>query len=187
MLMRNSTRCPVALSLAVLIGLICSTRASAEGRCGGVLMATRTTVIKDRKEMVQKLGFYAIDGGLVMDGKSTCTSIRIECSKEARTCRTATAITMMSASMRQPEVIGVMMSDDYRVTEWTRDTISAEMHTPVDGTSYLHIAINDGAPDKAQVINITKSLIAKPGEWVTEVLTVANDPALEERLHPAQR
>jgi hypothetical protein len=66
------------LSLAVLIGLICSTRASAEDRCGGVLMATRTTVMKDRKEMVQKLGFYAIDGGLVMDGKSTCTSIRIE-------------------------------------------------------------------------------------------------------------
>jgi hypothetical protein len=60
-------------------------------------------------------------------------------------------------------------------------------HTPVGGTSYLHIAINDGAPDQAQVINITKSLIAKPGEWITEVLTVANDPALEERLHPAQR
>jgi hypothetical protein len=54
------------------------------------------------------------------------------------------------------------------------------------GTSYLHIAINDGAPDKAQVINMAKSLIAKPGEWITEVLTVANDPA-EERLHPAQR
>ena len=184
-LMRNSTRCPVALSLAVLIGLICSTRASAEGRCGGVLMATRTTVIKDRKEMVQKLGFYAIDGGLVMDGKSTCTSIRIECSKEARTCRTATATT--NAFMGRPQVIGVMMSDDYRVTEWTRDTISAEMHTPVGGTSYLHLAINDGAPDKVQVINITKSLIAKLGEWITEVLTVANDPALEERLHPAQR
>jgi hypothetical protein len=126
LLMRNNTRCPVALSLAVLIGLICSTRASAEDRCGGVLMATRTTVMKDRKEMVQKLGFYAIDGGLVMDGKSTCTSIRIECSKEARTCRTATATT---AFMGQPQVIGVMMSDDYRVTEWTRDTISAEMHT----------------------------------------------------------
>jgi len=78
--------------LAVLIGLICSTRTSAEDRCGGVLMTTMTTVMKDRKEMVQKLGFYAIDGGLVMDGKSTCTSIRIECSKEARTCRTASAL-----------------------------------------------------------------------------------------------
>ena len=142
-------------------------------------------MIKDRKEMVQKLGFYAIDGGLVMDGKSTCTSIRIECSKEARTCRTATATT--NAFMGRPQVIGVMLSDDYRVTEWTRDTISAEMHTPVGGTSYLHLAINDGAPDKVQVINITKSLIAKLGEWITEVLTVANDPALEERLHPAQR
>lgn len=185
--MRKNTRCPVALLLAVLIGLICITRASAEDRCGGVLMAIRTTVMKDRKEMVQKLGFYAIDGGLVMDGKSTCTTIRIECSKEARTCRTATAITHTQAAMGQPQVLGVRMSDDYTVTEWTRDTISAEMHTPVGGTSYLHIAINDGAPDKAQVINITKSLIAKPGEWITEVLTVANDPALEERLHPAQR
>ena len=76
----------------------------------------------------------------------------------------------------------------YRVTEWTRDTISAEMHTPVGGMSYLHIAINDRAPDQAQVINIVKSLIAKPGEWITEVLTVANNPALDEkRLHPAQR
>jgi hypothetical protein len=166
----------IALSLAVLIGLICSTRASAEDRCGGVLMATMTTVMKDRKEMVQKLGFYAIDGGLVMDGKSICTSIRIECSKEDRTCRTATATT--HAFIGQPRVIGVMMSDDYRVTEWTRDTISAEMHTPIGGMSYLHIAINDDAPDKVQVINIIKSFISKPpgGEWVTEVLTVANDP-----------
>jgi hypothetical protein len=37
--------------------------------------------------------------------------------------------------MGQPQVIGVMMSDDYRVTEWARDTISAELHTPVGGTS----------------------------------------------------
>ncbi len=105
-----------ALSLAVLIGLICGSGANAEDRCGGVLMAPMTTVMKDRKETVQKLGFYAIDGGLVMDGKSTCTSIRIECSKEARTCRTATAITQ--AAMGKAQVIGVMMSDDYRVTEW---------------------------------------------------------------------
>jgi len=89
----------------------------------------------------------------------------------------------------QPQVIGVMMSDDYKVTDWTRDTISAELHNVgvLGGTSYLHIAINDGTPDKAEVINITKSLIAKPGEWITEVLTVANDPAYEELLHPAQR
>jgi hypothetical protein len=183
--MRNNTRCPVALWLAVVIGLSCSPGASAEDRCGGVLMAIRTAVMKDRKEMVQKLGFYALDGGLVMDGKSTCTSIRIECSKEARTCRTATATT--NALMGQPQVMGVMMSDDYKVTEWTRDTISAEMQTPVGGMSYLHIAINDGAPDNAQVINVFKSLVAKPGEWVTEVLTVANDPAIEERLHPTRR
>jgi hypothetical protein len=162
---------------AVLLGLLCSTKASAEDHCGGVLMATRTVTMKDRKEMVQKLGFYAIDGGLAMDGKGTCTSIRIECSKVTRACPTATATT--NAFMGQPQVIGVMMSDDYRVADWTGDTISGEMHTPVGGTSYLHIAINDGAPDKAEVINITKSLIAKPGEWVTEVLTVANDPALE--------
>jgi hypothetical protein len=61
------------------------------------------------------------------------------------------------------------------------------MHTVLGGISYLHIAINDGAPDKVQVINIGKSLIAESAEWITEVLTVANDPALEERLHPAQR
>jgi len=171
-----------ALSLAVLIGLICGSGANAEDRCGGVLMAPMTTVMKDRKETVQKLGFYAIDGGLVMDGKSTCTSIRIECSKEARTCRTATAITQ--AAMGKAQVIGVMMSDDYRVTEWTRDTISAEMRTLVGGTSYLHIASNDCAPDRAQIISITKSLIAKPDEWVTEVLTIANDPALPQGQSP---
>jgi len=145
---------------------------------------SRTTAMKDRKEMVQNLGFYAIDGGLVMDGKSTCTSIRIECSKEACAFRTATATT--NAFMGQPQVIGVMMSD-YKVTKWTKDTISAEMHTPVGGTSYLHIAINDGAPDEAAVINITKSLIAKPGEWITEVLTVANDPAFEKLSHRTER
>jgi hypothetical protein len=65
--------------------------------------------------MVQKLGFYAIDGGLVgswTDGKSTCTSIRIECSKEARICRTATATA--NGFMGQPQAIGVMISDEYR-------------------------------------------------------------------------
>jgi hypothetical protein len=46
-----------------------------------------------------------------------------------------------------------------QVTDWTRDTISAEVHTVVGGTSYLHIAINAGAPDKAEAINITKSLM----------------------------
>ena len=169
----------------MFIGLVYSTtQAGAEDRCGGVLMAARTVTMTDRKEMVQKLGFYAMDGGLVMDGKSTCTSIRIECSKETRTCRTATATT--NALMGQPQVIGVMMSDDYRVTDWTKDTISAELNTAVGGTSYLHIPINDGTPDKAEVINIAKSLIAKPGEWITEVLTVANDRALEERLHRAR-
>ena len=71
-----------------------------------------------------------------------------------------------------------------QVTEWTRDTISAEMRTLVGGTSYLHIAINDGAPDRAQIISITKSLIAKPDEWVTEVLTIANDPALPQGQSP---
>jgi hypothetical protein len=67
-----------------------------------------------------------------------------------------------------------------------REPMGAVLRFTGSGTSYLHIAINDGAPDKAQVINMAKSLIAKPGEWITEVLTVANDPA-EERLHPAQR
>ena len=183
--MRTKARLLGALSITALLGLVYGTDASADDRCGGVLMATRTVTMKDRKDMVQKLGFYAIDGGLVMDGKSTCTSIRVECSKEARTCRTATATT--DAFMGQPQVIGVMMSDDYRVTDWTRDTISAEMHTAVGGTSYLHIAVNDGVPDKAEMINITKSFIDKPGEWVTEVLTVANDPALEKLMHPAER
>ena len=132
--------------------------------------------MKDRKQMVQTLGFYKIDGGLVMNGRSTCTSIRIECSKETRACRMATATT--NAFMGQPQVNGVMMSDDHRVTDWTRDTISAEQHNigVLGGTSYLRIAINDGAPDKAEVINITKSLIA-----------VGNDPGLEKLSHPAER
>src|SRR5271166_6103337 len=73
---RLTTRFLGSLSIAVLIGLVCSTtEIRAEDRCGGVLMATRTVTMKDRKEMVQKLGFYAIDGGLVMDGKSTCTPL----------------------------------------------------------------------------------------------------------------
>src|SRR5215472_15956489 len=103
--MRGSPRLLSVLWTAVLIGLIYSAEASADDRCGGVLMATRTVTMKDRKEMVQKLGFYAIDGGPVMNGQSTCTSIRIECSKAARTCRTATATT--NAFLGQPQVIGV--------------------------------------------------------------------------------
>jgi hypothetical protein len=50
---------------------------SRRGPLRRVLMATTTPAMTDRKEMVAKLDFYAIDGGLVMDGKSTCTSIRI--------------------------------------------------------------------------------------------------------------
>jgi hypothetical protein len=153
------------------------TEASADDGCGGVLMATRTTAMKDRKELVQKLGFYKIDGGLVMNGESTCTSIVIECLKANHTCRTATATT--NSLVAQAQVIGMFMSDDFKVTEWSNDTISAELHTPVGGTSYLHIAINDDTPDKAEVINITKSFIDKAGKWITEVLTVANDPALD--------
>jgi hypothetical protein len=67
------------------------------------------------------------------------------------------------------------MSDDYAITEWTRDTISAEMHTPGLATGYLHIVINDDVPDKAELISISKSFVAKPGEWITEVQTVEND------------
>src|SRR6266436_20769 len=129
--MRRNPRFLGAMWTAVLIGLIYSAEASADDRCGGVLMATRTTAMKDRKEMVQTLGFYKIDGGLVMNGQSTCTSIVVECLKANRTCRTATATT--NALLGQPQVIGVFMSDDYKVTEWTKDTISAEMHTPVGG------------------------------------------------------
>jgi hypothetical protein len=143
-------------------------------------MATRTTVMNDRKEMVQKLGFYAIDGGLVMNGESTCTSIRIECEKMTRSCRTATAITQ--PALGRAQVLGVIMSDDYKVEQWTNDTISAELHTPTGGTSYLHIAINDDVPDKVEIINIVKSFVAKPGEWVTEVMTVENDPYLSKLM-----
>jgi hypothetical protein len=183
--MRSNPRFLGALWAAMLLGLLCSPEARADD-CGGVLMATRTIGgIKDHKSVVQKLGFYKLDGGLVMDGKSTCTSIVIECLKETRTCRTATAVT--SSFSGQPHVVGVFMSDDYKVTDWTPDTISAEMHTSVGGTSYLHVVINDDAPDKVELINITKAFMGKPGEWVTEVLTVANDPAFEKLSHPTER
>src|SRR5215468_12111523 len=61
--------------------------------CGGVMGAHKTSVIKDHKEMIKKLGFYAVDGTVLQDGKSTCTSIRIECLKKEMICRTATAVT----------------------------------------------------------------------------------------------
>ena len=80
------------------------------------------------------------------------------------------------------------MSDDYKVTEWTKDTISAELHlTITGGTSYLHIVINDDVPDRAEIVNFKQSLVANPGEWVTEVLTVANDPALTKILEKKER
>jgi len=146
--MRNKTWLLDLLMIAAFLALVYSAEASADDRCGGVLMATRTVAMKDRKEMVQTLGFYKIDGGLVMNGESTCTSIVIECLRANHTCRTATAET--NAFFGRPHVLGVFMSDDYRVTEWTKDTISAEMHTPVGSTSYLHIAINDGTPRQSR-------------------------------------
>jgi hypothetical protein len=182
--MRN-THLVIALSIVALVGLVYSSEASADDRCGGVLMAVRGPVTKEHKTIVQKLGFYAIDGGLVTNGESTCTSIRIECVKETGTCRTATAVT--NSILGSPQVVGVFMSDDYKITEWTKDIISAELHAPVGGTSYLHIVINDGVADKVEIINITKSFIEKPSEWVTEVLTVENDPARAKLLHHTER
>jgi hypothetical protein len=171
----------LVLLMAALGGLVYSTQANANDLCGGVLMATRSPGTKDHKALVQKFGFYMIDGGLVMNGGSTCTSIHIECQKATYTCRTATAVT--NASAGRAHVVGVFMSDDYKITEWTKDTISAELDPLGGGKSYLHIIINDEVPDKAELINITKSLVTNPGEWVTEVLNVDNDPALANPLH----
>jgi hypothetical protein len=153
---------------------------AADDRCGGVWMATRSLGSPNHKMFVEKLGFYSIDGGLVMNGESTCTSIHIECEKTNGICRTATAVTNLLQGHAQ--VLGVFISDDYKITEWTRDTVSAETHTLNSGVVYLHIVINDEVPDKVEIIQINKSLIEKPGEWVTEVLTVDNDPSLTKLL-----
>jgi hypothetical protein len=148
--------------------------------CGGVLMTSRTRGLDGHQALVEKLGFYMIDGGLVMNGKSTCTSIHIECAKAAQTCRIATAVTDLL--LGHPHVGGIFMSDDYKITEWTKDSISAEMRPMGGGTSQLHIGINDNVPDNVDLINVTKSFVAKPGEWVTEVMTVASDPLLTKLL-----
>src|SRR5262249_27519266 len=95
-------------------------------------------------------------------------------------CRTATAVTVGSTG--RPRVLGVFMSDDYAITEWTVDAIRAELHLLNGGMSYLHILINDGKPDQAEIINQNQSFVAKPGEWVTEVLTVENDPQIAKPL-----
>lgn len=166
---------------ASLLTALYSAQAAAEAdRCGGVLMANRTLGTRDHKASVQKLGFYMIDGGLVMNGKSTCTSIHIECERATNVCRTATAVT--KESFGRGQVLGVFMSEDYKVTDWSNETIRAEMHPAIGGTSYLHILVNDEIPDKVELINIVQSFIAKPGEWVTEVMTVEFDPAVIELL-----
>jgi hypothetical protein len=175
-----------SLSIMALAGVVCSTAAIADDRCGGVLMATKTMGSRGHKALIQNLGFWSIDGGLVMNGESTCTSIRIECERTSHACRTASAITQRAFD--GPGVLGVFMSDDYKVTEWTKDTISAELQLLTPGaTSYLHIVINDDVPDRAEIINFKQSLVANPGEWVTEVLTVANDPALTKILEKKER
>ena len=78
------------------------------------------------------------------------------------------------------------MSDDYTITTWTKEEISAQLNLVTGGTSQLHIAINDDTPDKVEIINIKKSLVAKPGEWVTEVMTVENDPGYAKPLNKTE-
>jgi hypothetical protein len=180
--MRNM-RLLIALSIVALVGLVYTTEAGADDRCGGVLMASRGPVTTGHKARVQKRGYLEIDGGLVMNGESTCTSIHIECLRATRTCRRS-AGAVASSILGPPQVLGVFMDDDYKITDWTEDTISAQ-NTIEGGTSYLHIAINDDVPDKAEVIRITKS--SATGEWVTELMTVDNDPALEKLKHPMER
>src|SRR5882762_8203979 len=109
-----------SLSIMAVAGVVCIT-AIADDRCGGVLMATKTMGSRGHKALIQQLGFWSIDGGLVMNGESTCTSIRIECERSSHTCRTATAVT--NSIFGRPKVLGVFMSDDYKITEWTEDTI----------------------------------------------------------------
>src|ERR1700692_2175972 len=97
------------VSTMALVATVCSGAAMADDRCGGVLMASRTMGSREHKALIQKLGFYMIDGGLLMNGESTCTSIHIECERTTDTCRTATAITQ--STFGHPSVLGVFMSD----------------------------------------------------------------------------
>jgi hypothetical protein len=84
----------VMLAFAAAVSAMATDNAATDNsRCGGVLMAQKTIANTDHKAFVQELGFYRIDGGPVLDGKSTCTSIVIECSKAAMMCHTATATT----------------------------------------------------------------------------------------------
>jgi hypothetical protein len=174
-----------ALLLLPMIAIVFAIRAFAADvdRCGGVLMAIRTVAMDDHRGLVRKLGFYSIDGGLLMNGETTCTSIHIECQKAGRTCRTATAVT--TAAFGLGRVLGVFMSDDYTVTEWTNETISAELRQQLGDESHLHIAINHGVPDDVQIINVHKSLLTKPGEWTTEVLTIGNEPIIAKAIEKA--
>jgi hypothetical protein len=173
-----------ALSAVTLAALVIASAAHAEPAtpdsatawskdfCGGVLMTIKTTPDKHHKAWVHDNGFYKIDGGLVLNGKSTCTSISIECAKADGTCRAARAVT--AGFIGPPEVLGVFLEDDYKITEWTADTITAMRHSL--GDTYLHIVINDQTPDDVRIINTSRSL-EDPNKWATEVLTVENDPA----------
>jgi hypothetical protein len=150
-------------------------------------MSNRSVGSPHHKRDIQELGFYSTYGGLLVNGESTCTSIRIVCERKSEICRTATAVT--ASLLGHAQVVAVSMSYDYNVTKWADDIISAENHNLGlgSGTGYLHIVIKDTVPDEIKMINILQSLIAKRGEWITEVFTVGNDPSFEKLLNPKER
>jgi hypothetical protein len=115
------------LLLGAMLLALCTQVMTADDRCGGVMMATRSSGSHDHKTLIQKLGFYSTDGGLVMNGESTCTSIHIECERTNGICRIATAVT--NSFLGPGQVFGIFMSDDYKITEWTKDVIRAEIRT----------------------------------------------------------
>src|SRR5712664_2999077 len=87
---------------------------AADDRCGGVLMSNRSAASPHHKKDAQELGFYSTYGGLLMNGESTCTSVRIECERKSGICRTATAVT--ASLLGRAQVVAVSMSYDYNVT-----------------------------------------------------------------------
>jgi hypothetical protein len=139
-------------------------------RCGGVVMVPNLPTEGDNhKAFIEHIGIYKVSGGLLPHREHYCQMVDVECTREAGKCRAAFAMIVLPKG--KPPELGVYMTDDYKITMWTTNRISAERPTPIGGKSEIYITLNDQTPDDVQMMNIVPK-ISNSGELTTDVLTI---------------
>jgi hypothetical protein len=167
--------------LAVLLSLALPAAARAEfPTCGGVVMVPNPFM--SDKASAEKIGIYKTSGALLPHTEHYCPMVAIECKRDlplggngnpTGKCRVAFA--SIGLPQGEPPELSVYIDDDYKITTWTTDTITAERPTFMGGKSEIYIKLNDQKPDNIQMFRITPKSSTSgelTGEWTTEVQTV---------------